>query len=257
MKRVLNMAKLHFRPEEAQNRLEPYEIGLKYTSVQRLKCDGKTILVQSADEETCLVVAEGEIRYKATDHSGTAGICDMVYLPVNGGAELSGSGIVMRYGAPCSRKTQFAFIPFREVDADPERHKVYGSSEQGTRRDVWNFIDEKFDSSRFLVGICYGASGGWTAWPPHEHGEKREEVYTYFGMQDGFGLQCVYTEMGRPDQVSLVQNGDVISIAGGYHPNVGCPKTGIRYIFCMVSIVPEDRRFMDLSTQLIYGDRLE
>jgi 5-deoxy-glucuronate isomerase len=184
-------------------------------------------------------------------------LCDMLYLPAGSRLILRGEkACVIRYGAPCRRSTNFAHIAFSDVDAD-DRHKVYGKIQDGTRRDVWNYIDEKFDSGRFLVGICFGAAGGWTAWPPHEHGDKREEVYAYFNMGDGFGVQCVYSDMKNPDAVALVEDGDVIAIPGGYHPNAGCPKTGIRYIYCMVSLKEGDRNFMDLHTQSIYGDKLE
>jgi 5-deoxy-glucuronate isomerase len=104
--------------------------------------------------------------------------------------------------------------------------------------------------------MCCGGFGSWTAWPPHEHGEKREEVYVYFGMDDGFALQCVYDDLENPSELFLVRDGHLVAIPGGYHPNVGCPKTGIRYIYCMVSTAAEDRNFMDLNIQRQFGDKL-
>jgi 5-deoxy-glucuronate isomerase len=252
--------KFHFSSGETLGRLQPADLGLKYTSLQRFEIgqeNGRNgVRIDSASEEICLVVVEGRLAYCCEDKAGSASLGDVLYLPINSHIELSGGpAAVVRFGAPCSRSTRFVHIPFSEVDAD-DRHKVYGTVESGTRRDVWNFIDEKFDSSRFLVGICYGALGSWTAWPPHEHGDKREETYVYFNMGDGFALQCVYEDMEEA-KVALVRNGDAIAIPGGYHPNVGCPKSGIRYVYCMVSIKAEDRNFMDLQTQKIYGDRLE
>lgn len=254
------MATRHFSAADAARPLRPADLGLVYTSVQRLelKTGGvQTLSVDSGSEEICLVVIEGEVAFSHLADKGQATLGDMLYLPVDSRITLSGGpAALMRFGAPCARPTRFAHIRFSEVDAD-ERHKTYGKSESGTRRDVWNFIDERFDSSRFLIGICYGAPGGWTAWPPHEHGDKREETYVYFNMGgDGFALQCVYDEL-RPDAPLLVRNGDVVPIPAGYHPNVGCPKTGIRYVYCMVSREAEDRNFMDLRTQAAYGERLE
>ena len=249
------MSKHHFLPHELCERLAPEDMGLVYTSVERISLRGRRT-IQSAAEETCLVVIEGCVAYACAGQAGHAVLCDMLYVPVDAAITLEGTEcVLMRYGAPCARSTSFAHIQFADVDAD-ERHKTYGTAENGTRRDVWNCIDERFDSSRFLVGICFGSAGGWTAWPPHEHGEKREEVYVYFNMGDGFALQCVYEDMEKPDAVALVQNGHLVAIPAGYHPNVGCPKTGIRYIYCMVSTTPEDRAFMDLRTQAQYGDRL-
>jgi len=251
------MAKQHFKPHETLELLKPDDLGLVYTSLRRVEIVNSPVSLESGDEEICLVVIEGKFAFCHQDQSGVAELGDMLYLPIKSKIELSdGPAVVIRYGAPCCRRTSFAHIPFKEVDAD-DRHKTYGTKELGTRREVWNFINEKFDSSRFLMGICYGAPGGWTAWPPHEHSKKREEVYVYFNMSDGFGLQCVYEDMQAPDAVALVQNGHVIAIPSGYHPNVGCPKTGIRYVYCMVSTRAEDRNFMDLHTQAIYGDKLE
>ena len=251
------MSRHHFKPAETLVFLKPGDLGLEYTSLQRLEISRAAVSVESGSNELCLVVIEGELSYRFMDKSGTASLGDMLYLPIESAIELTGGpAVVIRYGAPCERRTSFAHIAFKDVDADA-RHKVYGKVELGTRRDVWNFIDESFDSSRLLMGICYGAPGGWTAWPPHEHGRKREEVYVYFNMGDGFGLQCVYDDMQNPNAIALVQNGHLIAIPSGFHPNVGCPKTGIRYVYCMVSTTAEDRKFMDLHIQSIYGDKLE
>ncbi len=244
----------HFKPEETES-LSPADMGLVYTGVRRYDVDG-AVTVSSGGEEVCLAVLCGEVEYNFEGRTGTAPMRDVLYLPAGSSVTLSGRAWVMAFGAPCSRKTAFCHFKFDEADKSG-RHKVYGRPEQGTLRDVWNIVDESFDSCRFLVGICHGAPGGWTAWPPHMHGKKREEVYVYFDMDDGFALQCVYEDMESPGAVALVQNGHLVAIPEGYHPNVGCPKTGIRYIYCMVSVTEGDREFMDLQTQAIYGDRLE
>ena len=247
----------HFIPSEALTLIEPKDLGLEFTSVQRIELSGKSI-VYSKTEELCLLVCKGSVLYTHEEvKTENATTCDILYLPREDSLILEGqNSVVMRFGAPCDRKTSFAHIRFSEVDND-DRHKHYGNKEQGTSRDVWNMIDESFDSSRFLVGICYGSQGGWTAWPPHEHGEKREETYCYFNMDDGFAIQCVYDEIDQKDSSVIVQEGHIISIPTGYHPNVGCPKTGIKYVYCMVSRVPDDRNFMDLHIQQNFGNRLE
>ena len=250
------MSKTHFKPEETLQRLEPVDMGLVYTSLQRIEVKG-TVEVESNNEEVCLFCIEGTTNYTYEDIQGNLEMKDMIYMPINSKVSLSSENCVLiKYGAPCERKTTFSQISFKDVNSD-DRHKVYGKEENSTKRDVWNYIDEKFDSSRFLVGVCYGNDGGWTAWPPHEHGQKREEVYIYFDMGDSFGIQCVYDDLNNPIDVALIQEGHLVAISGGYHPNVGCPKGGIRYIYCMVSTTAEDREFMDLKIQKIYGDKLE
>jgi len=249
----------HYLPDETKKLLSPSDMGLTYTSAQRIELGQKHAELDSGDEEICLFVVQGSVSYTCGSESGTALYKDMLYLPPGRKLTLTKNSkedaVVIRFGAPCSRETDFAHCSFAHIDSD-ERHKRYGDPKQGTKRDVWNYIDEKFNSSRFLVGICRGEPGAWTAWPPHKHGTKREEVYVYFGMDDGFALQCVYEDMEKPDAIALVKDGHLIAISEGYHPNVGCPKSGIQYIYCMVSVAAEDRDFMDLTMQSCYGDSL-
>ncbi len=249
--------KQYYHKEELLNLISPGEMGLKYTSVQRIEVT-EPVCIQSGEEELCFIVISGKVGYEADGDKGEASMLDMLYLPIRSSICFSPgeNGVLMRYGAPCDRETSFAHIRFHDVDAD-DRHKIYGTVEQNTRRDVWNYIDEKFDSSRFLTGICRGADGGWTAWPPHEHGKEREEVYVYFNMGNSFGAQFVYDELERPIVAEIVREGDFVSIPHGYHPNVGCPCGGIFYAYVMVSTTADDRDFMTLRTQTIYGDKLE
>ena len=251
------MIKNHFSPDEVLNLLTPIDMGLVYTSVQRIEPAHQ--ILSNKFEEMCCFIIKGTVSYSCGTQEGIAEYKDMLYLPCGMDLELNckdgENAVIMRFGAPCSIKTEFAHIKFTDVDAD-QRHNVYGEVHNGTRRDVWNYIDESFNSGRFLTGICRGAQGGWTAWPPHKHGEKREEVYVYFGMDDGFALQCVYEDFDSPDAVKIVKDGHLIAIPEGYHPNVGCPKTGIQYIYCMVSTTEGDRNFMDLTMQSCYGDKL-
>lgn len=249
---------LHYKPGELLERIEPADMGMRFTSAQRLEIRGETT-VESGPEELVLVVIEGSATFRHGTEEGTAQLCDMIYVPTGSSLTLaSQDAVVMRFGAPCDRPTTFRHIAFEDVDAD-DRHKVYGSVDTGTRRDVWNFIDEQFDSQRFLVGLCRGRDGGWTAWPPHEHGAKREETYVYFNMGDSFAAQFVYDDdaMDDPTTVALVRNGHLVSVPKGYHPSAGSPAGGIFYVYCMASVQPEDRNFMDLTIQSRYGDTFD
>lgn len=163
----------------------------------------------------------------------------------------------MQYGAPADRDADFAHITFAGVDANPDTHKVFGKTETNCRRDVWNFIGAEFNCSRLMMGMCLGRPGGWTSWPPHEHGSQREEVYVYFGMGEAFGVQCVYDDMDDPYTVAMVRDGDLISVPRGYHPNAGCPGGAIGFVYCMTATTPGKRDFMDLTIQKEFGDRFE
>lgn len=246
---------VHLKPEEMKGRLTPADLELTYCSAERIELSGKREL-ESGQEELCIVCIAGEASYCCQGESGKAVLSDMLYVPIDSQITLEGEdAVLIRFGAPCTKKYEFKHIPFAEVDKD-SRHKVYGKTENGTLRDVWNYIDEDFGSGRFLTGICRGGDGGWTAWPPHEHGAEREEVYVYFNMGNSFAVQCVYDDLQQADAYAVTE-GHLVSIQKGYHPNCGCPCGGIQYVYCMVSTTEGDREFMNLRTQKIYGDKLE
>lgn len=246
----------HFLPQDTYRLLQPQDMGLTYGSVQRLaEADG--LALHSGGKELCLVCLAGRTGYRCGPHSGTAVQNDMLYVPTHTDIELDNAqGQMVCFGAPCTQQYRFAHIPFAQVDRD-SRHKVYGKAENGTLRDVWNYIDENFASGRLLTGICTGRAGGWTAWPPHEHAKEREELYVYFGMGQSFGVQLVYDDKSHPYTTALVQDGHLVAVPRGYHPSCGCPGGGIHYVYCMVSTAEGERQFMDLRTEKIFGDKLE
>jgi 5-deoxy-glucuronate isomerase len=248
--------KLHFKQNELIIRKEPEQLGLEFTSVQRIELDGERTF-ETMDEEICFVLIEGQVDFKTEQISGSAYFKDMIYVPWRKQITLfpQKKSILMCYGAPAHRDTYFDHISFVEVDKNSNRHIVYGEEKNNSKRDVWNYIDDRFDACRLLIGICQGKTGGWTVWPPHEHSEEREEVYTYFDMGKAFGVQCVYEDMDQPLVVAMVRDGDVISVPRGYHPNVSCPAGRISFIYCMVARKADERKFMDLRFQKIYGNK--
>jgi len=251
--------KYHFKPHELTGQpLRPGQMGLEYTSVQRLDNLGSAV-VDSGEEEVCLVCLHGALEYRAAGISGSACTKDMLYLPRRTTVELQAlpETVVMRFGAPADRDTRFAHLAFSMVDTDPARHKAYGRREANCRREVWDFIGDGFPARRLMVGLCRGETGGWTAWPPHEHASKREEVYVYFDMGRAFGLQCVYEDLDRPLAVALVTEGDLVSVPRGYHPSVACPGGRMSLVYCMAAKQPGDRHFMDLNIQAVYGDKFQ
>ena len=140
--------KQYFKPHEILTKKEPADLGMVYTSVQRVEVGSEPVTLESGAEELCFICIGGRVDYQTEGQSDTAVQMDMLYLPIESSITFTSSegGVLMRYGAPCTRKTKFGHIRFADVDKD-SRHKVYGKVENGTRRDVWNYIDESFDSS--------------------------------------------------------------------------------------------------------------
>lgn len=262
------MSTIHFNADRARQGLSAKALGLKYISVHRLEITpGTSPDVAPVGTEICLVVLRGVVDYRCTLEGGAvkegeAETMDMVLLPPGSTARLDapttgGEAVVMAYEAPSELGAEFYHVRFKDVDADPKTHHVYGKAEQSSQRDVWNFIDSQHHCSRLMMGICEGRDGGWTAWPPHEHTAEREEVYVYFDMGNSFGIQCVYNDLSDPGAAVIVREGDVASIPGGYHPNTGAPAGRIKYVYCMAATTPGAREFMDLRIQPEFGDKFE
>lgn len=253
--------KYHYRPNELLKGVSPKEVGLKYVSCKRIELDddNPSLRVQTRNEEVVFVVMAGKVNYEVNGEAGTAIFKDMVYVPWKSRITLSTSHkvVLVQVGALSDRNTDFAHITFSDVAKDPNRHKVYGFGETNCLRDVYTFLADDFNAVRLMMGICQGSTGGWTSWPPHEHAEQREEIYIYFDIGKGFGLQLVYEDMDNPLYVGLVRNGDMVSIPRGYHPNVGCPAGRICYIYAMAARKAGERKFMDLHIQEDFGTTFE
>ena len=247
-----------FRPNELRNGVRGEMCGLEFLSCQRIELDSENpgVTVETGPEEVVLVCIGGQVDYDLDGATGTAQFKDFLYVPWKSQIEVKAEreAVLVRIGAPSDRDTEFAHIRFADVDQDPDQHKLYGSEDINSLRDVYMYIDDTFNASRLLVGIGRGRSGGWTVWPPHEHGDEKEELYVYFDMDGGFGVQCVYETL-EDAQCFLVREGDMVAVARGYHPNVGCPAGQIAYVYAMAARVAGERSFMALHFQEEFGDK--
>lgn len=224
----------------------PNDLGLEYIEVQRLDIDGEKRL-DTAEKEHGLVVIRGSAEVLIGDDRYPLSFRDMMYVPRNTEMCIEGSdAVLMRYACPAENTYVPRVFPFSEVDDDPNRHIVVGAEETSSRRQVWKVIDANFDCDRLMMGLCEGSNGGWAAWPPHEHAEEKEEVYVYYDMGINFGVQLVYEKVEDPIGVFLVEDGDLVSIAQGYHPNVGCPGGKINFIYCMAAKKITERSFDEM-----------
>jgi 5-deoxy-glucuronate isomerase len=247
---------VHFRSKELIKGVSPEESGLEWLSCRRIELDGDAVAVESGGEEIVLVCIGGQFEYDAGESAGTAVFKDMLYVPWRRSVELQGqNAVVMRIGAPSDRDTKFTHIRFADMDGS-EKHELFGEAEINSVRDVYMYIDDTFNASRLLVGIGKGRPGGWTVWPPHEHGDEKEELYVYFDLGGGFGVQCVYEAEDMSDaRCYLVREGDMVAVPRGYHPNVGCPSGQIAYVYAMAARVAGERSFMALHFQEDFGTK--
>ena len=214
--------------------------------------------VDSGPDEMAFVCIAGQFEYKIAGVAGNAQFKDFLYVPRASTIELSTrhQAVLMQVASPSDRDTEFAHIKFSDVAKDPVRHKVFGSTETSSLRDVYMFIDDRFKASRLLMGFTVGSTGGWTSWPPHEHAKDREELYVYFDMGKSFAIQGVYEDLAKPLFCGFVCDGDMVAIPKGYHPNVGCPGGRITYLYAMAARMAGQREFMQMNIQSQFGDKL-
>jgi len=251
--------KYHFRPDELKQGAGPEESGLEFLSCQRIELDrdDPALTIETGREEVVLVCIAGQFDYDFGGTTGAAGFRDMLYLPWKSRVSLRADpmAVVVRIGAPSDRDTDFAHLRFSDVAKDRSRHQVYGLAENNSRRDVYMCIGDGFKAARLLVGIGQGSAGGWTVWPPHEHGDEKEELYVYFDMAKAFGVQCIYETLDAPLFCGIVRDGDMVAVPRGYHPNAGCPGGRISYVYAMAARVAGEREFLALRFQEEFGDR--
>ena len=248
-----------FRSEELKAGVCSHESGLDFVSCQRIELDGdqSAVTVETGPEEVVLVCIFGQVDYDFDGTTGMAQFKDFLYIPWKSKVTVKADdkAVLIRIGAPSDRDTDFAHIRFADVERDPAKHKVFGTIEDNTYRDVYMYIDDKFNASRLLMGIGQGGTACWTVWPPHEHGDDKEELYVYFDMGQAFGIQCVYETLDDPLFCGIVREGDMVSVPRGFHPNVGCPGGRISYVYAMAARVAGHRDFMVLRFQEEFGDK--
>ena len=253
--------KYHFKPEELIKGITPDKMGLEYTSCRRYEMNSgsEPLTIESGKEEICMVIIKGSVSFDYNGYGDNAGFMDCIYVPRESKIMLKDpeDAVIMKFGAPSDSNTSFACIKHKEIAQDSRRSPIYGTPKENCRRVVYNYLDDNFNASRLMVGICQGEPGGWTAWPPHEHAAQREELYVYFDMGTAFSVQCVYENIDDPLFVGIVRDGDLVSIPGGYHPNVCCPAGRISYIYVMAAKKAGERNFMDLNVQREYGDKFK
>ncbi len=248
------MTQYLYHPNELEQGIHP----LEFLAAKRITLTNTNpaVVVETGNAEIAFVCISGEYDFNCNATNGTAQFKDFLYVPWKSTITLSTRhrAVLMQISSPSDRNTEFAHIKFSDVANDPARHKVFGSTETSTLRDVYMFIDDKFHAARLLMGFTVGANGGWTSWPPHEHANDREELYVYFDMGKAFAIQGVYEDLATPLFCGFVQDGDLVAVPKGYHPNVGCPGGRITYFYAMAARVAGKREFMQLNTQPGFGE---
>ncbi len=222
----------------------------KNTPLKALSC-GRIILNQkrsrvsasSKGREVSLICLKGEGTVALNGDKYQMKQFDALYIPPGLAYEVSTSTAVdfAEASAPTIKEGKVQFIPYEALKNDTKLHAKAGK--ETYTREIYKMIDVNVPASRLLCGVTLGDPGNWTSWSPHEHGKSKEEVYLYIDMpKPGFGIQMMYDDMKKPYLVTPVFEDDAVVITKGYHPNVGAPGYGIKFVWMMAALNPEKDR---------------
>ena len=161
------------------------------------------------------------------------GTTDIIYLPINTEATISGSGRVVVAQAPAKNSKPVKFIA---KDSFP--NSIRGAGPES--RQIHDFGGvSALDADRFIVVEVIVPAGNWSGVPPHKHDQYKpgvesnlEEIY-YFELAperntkapqnyDAKGFFRGYSADSRPyDITTEVRSGDVVLVPYGWHGPIG------------------------------------
>lgn len=112
---------------------------------------------------------------------------------------------------------------------------------QPWERDTHFIIDGRCNAKRLCIGEAFVTPGNWAGFPPHKHDTDNmpeegvlEEIYYFlFQPEQGFAVQCMYTEDGEFDEAYRVKNDDLVEFPKGYHTTVGAPGYNTYFLWMM------------------------
>jgi 5-deoxy-glucuronate isomerase len=206
---------------------------------------GITVSYQVAGQES----AEQFLAGRESVFHGTA---DLIYLPINTEADVTGEGRFAVGEAPAHNAKPVRYIAASEVP-------VFVRGAGRSSRQVHNFgVPETLDADRFIVVEVVVPAGNWSGIPPHKHDvyvpgveSNLEEIY-YFetavarGLEasvatDPVGLVRAYGSDERPiDITQEVRSGDVALIPYGWHgPAMAQPGYDLYFFNVMAGPDPD------------------
>jgi len=152
-----------------------------------------------------------------------------VYIPSDSEYTVTGSGDVeiAVCKAPADSKRKARLIT-------PEDTDVLSRGRDNWYRDVYEIARLKKDTESLIVGETIGAPGNWCSYPPHKH--DLEEAYFFkVNPAQGFGIQRIYTNDRKLDELYVIEHNTMAAIPEGYHPLVAAPGYAIWFLYVLAA----------------------
>jgi len=203
--------------------------------------------LSTAEREVLLFAVKPSVKVSVAGEDFELGEFDILYVPRNSEVEIAGEpgADVVVAGSKSEKDSRPQIVRYDEVKDNPDYYFDVGSEELGTKRRIFNMVGHNIEASRLLAGFTIGEKSAWTSWPPHEHHTSKEEFYLFFNMpKPAFSVQFVYSDVKDMEFAEVVQDGDCVTIPGGYHPTAAAPGYSSVFLWVMAAYDPDkDRDF--------------
>ena len=211
----------------------------------------KSVAFHSGEKETGLIVLNGSAAVSVEGQHHDLGKFDGIYIPRDASVQVTSDGPadIAEFSAEVSARNPVQVVRYGEVAVDPSLKFTVGAASQ--QRQVSVILGKNVQANRLLLGFTVSDPGNWTSWPPHEHAKMLEEMYVFFDMPDpAYGIQLIYNDTEYPELVTVVRDGDAVTIPSGYHPNVSVPGHRITFLWALAAHREhEDRQYGVVNVQ--------
>jgi 5-deoxy-glucuronate isomerase len=244
------MKKWHFKAKELVTN-SAWDIDEKNSPLKHIKFKKIAMKPEQAIEvvmngnEMVVIVDKGRVTAELKSGTYTLGAFDAVYITNKDSCLLKASENATIIKVMASAQNQYVSKVIKRSEV-----AVLEAGKGPYKRKVWEMIgDKRFDADSIIFGYCEGEAGGWTGWPPHEHGKDLEELYYYYGIDDVCGgvVQFLGKDINNnKTEMEIIHDGDVCAIHSGEHPIVAFPGTIIKNAWFMASTRLKENRDMGL-----------
>ena len=211
--------------------LMPDQTGFDYVGFSVFKLtDGRELAKRFSDEETCLVVVSGRVKFSTQGIDGVElggrpspfeGQPGVAYIPPH--CDFSVVSIGAAEMALCTAPAK-GLLPPRIID--PSHMEQLTRGKGSNIRHVCNILPETEPAESLLVVEVITPAGNSSSYPPHKHDRDNlphesmlEETYYHrINPPQGFAFQRVYTDDRSIDETMCFHDSDVVLVPRGYHP---------------------------------------
>ena len=221
------------------------------TTLEYIKCarviisDSKIIFEGNNNFEYIFTSLYGSALVSVNDKEYLVHKHDVVYLTKGDSFSIRKSGDKKLKGLLfyAQADNSYESVMIKHKDIVPH---IFGNG--SCKREVWYMVvPETVKADRLLFGFGWSNEGGWTGWPPHEHGDSKEELYYFYDIpENGYAFQLLYEKgIGRDLKISAIESDEIAIIKRGFHPIVVLPGYIMKNVWVMASLEPIKYRNME------------